>query len=75
MLYSVDKTEDLIPEDAQIAQRDCAEVREEPVRQEICNQNQVVGTSKRLLLIKENQTPQVNEFSAFLHMGSCRSLV
>ena len=32
MLYSVDKTEDLIPEDAQIAQRDCSEeAREEPV--------------------------------------------
>ena len=29
---------------------------------------------KRLLLIKENQTSQVNEFSAFLCMGRCKSL-
>ena len=27
-----------------------------------------------LLLIKENQTSQVNEFSAFLCMGRCKSL-
>ena len=29
---------------------------------------------ERLLLIKENQTSQVNEFSAFLCMGRCKSL-
>ena len=29
---------------------------------------------KRLLLIKENQISQVKEFSAFLCMGSCKSL-
>ena len=29
---------------------------------------------KRLLLIKENQTSQVKEFSAFLCMGRCQSL-
>ena len=29
---------------------------------------------KRLLLIKENQTSQVKEFSAFLYMGRCKSL-
>ena len=29
---------------------------------------------KRLLLIKENQMSQVNEFSVFLHMGRCKCL-
>ena len=29
---------------------------------------------KRILWIKENQTPQVKEFSAFLCMGRCQSL-
>ena len=29
---------------------------------------------KRLLLIKENQTSQVNDLSAFLCMGRCKSL-
>ena len=36
--------------------------------------NQVVGPSKKLLLIKEKQTSQVNELSAFLYMGRCKNL-
>ena len=41
---------------------------------EVCNKMQVVWTSKLFLGMKENQLPQVKEFSTFLYMGRCKSL-
>ena len=38
-----------------------------------CSKNQVVRPSKKLLLIKEKQTSQVNKLSAFLYMGRCKN--
>ena len=39
-----------------------------------CDKGQIAGNIKRLLLIEENQIPQVKEFSAFLCMGKYKSL-
>ena len=65
-------TEGLSPGDNLLALSDCSkEVREKPGYMSFCNKKQVI---KRLLLIKEKQTFQVNEFSAFSCMGSCQSL-
>ena len=41
---------------------------------EVCNKGQVVWTSKLFLGMKQNQLPQVKEFSTFLYMGRCKSL-
>ena len=41
---------------------------------DFCNKGQVVWPSRVLSGIKENQTSQVKEFSAFLCMGRCKSL-
>lgn len=51
------------------------DIREEPghIGRSFGKGNQVVGTSK-ILLILENQTSQVSEFSTFLYMGMCKSL-
>ena len=40
----------------------------------VCNKGQVVWTSKLFGGIKENQLPQVKEFSTFLYMGRCKGL-
>ena len=72
MFYSVD-TEVFKPgrQDFQITLSDCSEEarREARIYKSFCNK-----VIKRLLLIKENQTSQVNELSAFLCMGRCKSL-
>ena len=44
------------------------------VHTEVCNKGQVVWTSKVVLWIKENQIPQVKEFSTFLCLGLCKCL-
>ena len=66
---------------SQITQMDCSEeVREEPRYKGVFappqKKKQKTGSwnIKRLLLIKEIQTSQVNESSAFLWTGRCRSL-
>ena len=47
MLYLMDKTEDLHPEDSLLTHRDWStEVREVPQYISFCNKKQVVGTSK-----------------------------
>ena len=115
MLYLVDRTEDLSPEDRISALRDFSkEVREKPPSPvlspgESCGQRRLMGyrpwghkesdtteqhsTAREeprfigvlqqrpgsqyirgLLLTKENQTSQVQEFSTFLCMGRCKSL-
>ena len=51
------------------------EVREEPGYRRVLQQKPGSQNIKRLLLIKENQTSQVNEFSSFLPMRRCKSLV
>ena len=52
---------------SQITLRDCVEdVREEPGYIGVLQQKPGSQNIKRLLLTKENQTSQVNEFSAFL---------
>ena len=43
--------------------------------QKFCNKGQVVWTIRRWLLIREKQISQVEEFSPFLYMGSCKSLM
>ena len=43
--------------------------------QKFCNKGQVVWTIRRWLLIREKQISQVKEFSPFLYMGSCKSLM
>ena len=59
---------------SQIALGDLSEeVREEPGWIGILQQKSGSSNIERLLLIKENQTSQVNEFSAFLGMGRCES--
>ena len=50
------------------------EVREEAGYIGVLQQRPGSQNIKRLLLIKENQTSQVNEFSAFLCIGRCKSL-
>ena len=73
MFYLVNKTEDLSLEDTFSALRDCSEeVTEETDIQRVLQQNPDSQTIKRLLLVKENQTSQVNECSAFLCMGRAR---
>ena len=47
---------------------------EKPGNTEVLQQRTGSLNIKRLLLIKENQTSQVKEFSAFLYMGRCKSL-
>ena len=42
--------------------------------QEFLQQRPGIRNIKRLLLIKENQTSQVKEFSSSLCMGRCKSL-
>ena len=76
MLYLADKTEDLSQDTAsQIALSDCSKgVREEPGYIGVLQQRPGSSNFKRLLLIKENQTSQVKEFSTFLCMGICKSL-
>ena len=75
MFYLVNKTEDLSLEDTFSALRDCSkEVTEETDIQRVLQQNPDSQTIKRLLLVKENQTSQVNECSAFLCMGRSKSL-
>ena len=63
---------------SQITQMDCSEeVREEPRYKGVFAKKKKKTGSwniKRLLLIKEIQTSQVNESSAFLWTGRCRSL-
>ena len=61
---------------SQIALRNCSErVREEPGYIGVLQQKPGSWNIKRLLLlIKENQISQVNECSAFLCMGRCKSL-
>lgn len=49
------------------------EVREDPGYVGVLQQKSGSKNTK-LPLIKENQTPQVNEFTAFLYMGRCRGL-
>ena len=44
-------------------------LKKEPGCVGFCNKNQVIRNIKRLLLIKENQASQLNEFSAFLCSG------
>ena len=44
------------------------------VIQKFCKKGQVVWTSEVFLWVRENQIPQVNEFSTFLCMGRCKSL-
>ena len=60
---------------SQTAQRDCCEeVREQPGYVRVFQQRPGSGNIKILLLVKENQTSQVKEFSIFLCMGRCTSL-
>ena len=60
---------------SQTARRDLSEeVREEPGYVGVLQQSPRSWNIKRLLLIKENQTSQVREFSAYLCMGRCMSL-
>ena len=57
-----------------IALRDSSEeVREEPGYIRVLRQRLGCENSKRLLLIKENQISQVNEFSAFQWRGRCKN--
>ena len=62
-------------QDSQITLRDCYGKTKEGAKiyKNFCNKDQVVRTSL-LLLIKENQTSQVKEFSTFPCMGRCKSL-
>ena len=55
---------------SQVGLRDCSQdSKKEPGCVGFCNKNQVVRNIKRLLLIKGNQTSELNEFSAFLCSG------
>ena len=72
MFYLADKTEGFSPEDSLSALT--KEVREEPGYIGVLQQKPGSRNIKRLRLIKENQTSQVNEFSAFLCKGGCKSL-
>ena len=71
MFYLMDFLRTSVQEEAsQVALRDCSQdSEEEPGCVGFCNKNQVVRNIKRLLLIKKNQTSQLNEFSAFLCSG------
>ena len=58
-----------------IALQDCSEeVRGEAGTIGVLQQRQGSRNIKRLLLLKENQISQVNEFSPFLRMGKCKNL-
>ena len=60
---------------SQPALRDCSEeVREESGYIGVLQQRPGSRNIKRLLLIKENQISQVNEFTAFLCLRRCKSL-
>ena len=48
--------------------------RKEPGNIEVSQQKADSLNIKRLLLIKENQTSQIKEFSSFLSMGRCKHL-
>ena len=75
MFYLVNKSEDLNPEDSVSAiSKECSgEVRKE-LLEEFLQLKPGSWNIKTSLLIKENQIPQVSEFTAFLCMGRCRSL-
>ena len=69
--------EDLSPEDSlsDRSEDSSEEVREEPVYIGVSATKKSGSWSIKILpLIKENQTSQVSEFSAFLCMGRCKSL-
>ena len=72
MFYSVELL-NFSPGVSLLALKDCSEeIRREPGYIGVfATKTQNI---KRLLLIKENQTSQVNEFSTFLYMGRCKSL-
>ena len=72
MFYSVEFL-NLSPGVSLLALKDCSEeVRREPGYIGVfATKTQNI---KRVLLIKENQTSQVNEVSTFLYMGRCKSL-
>ena len=58
-----------------VALKGCSkEVREQPGFIGVLQQRSGSHNTKRLLIIKENQIPRINEFSAFLYMGRCKSL-
>ena len=60
---------------SQVVLRDCSEeVREKPGYIGVLQQRPGSRNMRRLLLTKENQKSQVNEFSTFLRMGRCKSL-
>ena len=60
---------------SQMALTDCSkEVREEPGYIGVFQQSSGSQNIKRLLLIKENQTSQVKEFSTLFCRGRCKSL-
>ena len=72
MFFSVEFLH-LSPGVSLLALKDCSEeVRREPGYIGVFAAK--TQNIKRLLLIKENQTSQVNEFSTFLYMGRCKSL-
>ena len=76
MFYLVDFLRAQAQEAAsQVALRDCSKgVREELGYIGDLQQKPGRWNIKRLLLIKENKTSQVNAFSTFLCMGRCKSL-
>ena len=56
---------------SQVALRECSQdSREQPGCVGFCNKNQVVRNIKRLLLLKESQTSQLNGFSVFYVVDS-----
>ena len=68
-------SENLSLEDSLSALRNSSkEVREEPGHIGVLQQKPGSQNTKILLLLKEKQTFQVNEFSAFLSIGRCKSL-
>ena len=77
MFYLVDKSEDLSPghsisdNSEGLVQRGKGGAR---IYRGFCNKRPSSRNIKRLLLIKENQISQVNEISALLRMGRCKSL-
>ena len=58
-----------------VALKGCSkEVREQSGFIGVLQQRPSSHNTKRLMIIKENQISQINEFSAFLYMGRCKSL-
>ena len=72
--YLVDKTEDLSLGDSLSALRGCSEERRSQDVQEFLQQRPGSQNIKTSLLMKENRTAQVKEFSTFLCRGRCKSL-